>query len=114
MICGGALLLVPLSPCLIFGIGPLPALAWRRRVVVDRLLRAGHDRAGLVLRERAHAGPARARAAALGADAASWPWAALPASNPVLTNGLIGLTASIVGAHASTAALAGYAAVGGA
>jgi Na+-driven multidrug efflux pump len=26
VICGGAVLLIPLSPCLIFGIGPLPRL----------------------------------------------------------------------------------------
>lgn len=29
VICGGAALLVPLSPCLIFGWGPFPALGWR-------------------------------------------------------------------------------------
>jgi putative MATE family efflux protein len=110
MICGGALLLVPLSPCLIFGIGPIPPLgvaggAWAL------LLYYG---AGVVILG-AYCLSGR-NAARLSAGSVQWSSmrgilavGGFACLNPVLTNTIIAATAALVGAYGGTAALAGYA-----
>ena len=109
VICGGALLLVPLSPCLIFGIGPFPRLGiagagWALlgyygggAAILAWYCRSGRS----VVRPRR--GPLH------------WPLAAdilrvggLATLNPLLTNGLVAATTARVGGYAGTAALAGY------
>lgn len=110
VICGGALLLVPLCAGLIYGFGPIPPLgvaggAWA--LVIYHMagalllgwycLRGGNTatpRWG-----RLHWKPMRSILVVGG----------LACLNPLLTNGLIASTAAIVGYHAGTEALAGYA-----
>ncbi|VFR32339.1 Multidrug and toxin extrusion (MATE) family efflux pump YdhE/NorM, homolog [plant metagenome] len=110
VICGGALVLVPVSAVLIFGIGPLPPLG----VVGGAWALVAYYGAGTLLLAWYCASGRNA------ARLASGPlhWApmrsiltvgGLACLNPVLTNSLIALTAAIVGTYAGTAALAGYA-----
>ncbi len=110
VICGGALLLVPLSPCLIFGWGPLPALGvagagWALLVyyglgtgVLGWYCLSGRN-------------PARLRRGPL-----AWPFfrdilrvGALATLNSLQTNVGIATSTAMVAAHAGTAAVAGYA-----
>jgi putative MATE family efflux protein len=110
VICGGAVLLIPLSPCLIFGLGPLPALgvaggAWALLLYYGAgvLILAGYCLSGR-------------NAARLVAGKLRWAMmrgilqvGGLACLNPVLTNTIIAVTGALVGAYAGTAALAGYA-----
>ncbi len=110
VICGGAVLLIPLSPCLIFGIGPLPRLgvaggAWALiayyaagTAILGWYCASGRNPARL-LRGPLHWAPMRGILTVGG----------LACLNPLMTNALIALTGASVGAHAGTAALAGYA-----
>ncbi|CAM3938235.1 MATE family efflux transporter [Bordetella muralis] len=110
VICGGALVLIPVSAVLIFGIGPLPPLgvvggAWglvayyaAGTLLLGWYCASGRNAARLASGPL-HWGPMRSILTIGG----------LACLNPVLTNSLIALTAAIVGAHAGTAALAGYA-----
>jgi putative MATE family efflux protein len=110
VICGGAVLLIPLSPCLIFGIGPLPRLgvaggAWALiayyaagTAILGAYCASGRNAARL-LRGRLYWAPMRSILTVGG----------LACLNPILTNALIALTGAAVGAHAGTEALAGYA-----
>jgi putative MATE family efflux protein len=110
VICGGAALLIPISPCLIFGIGPLPQLgvaggAWALIVyyaagtaILGWYCVSGRNPARL-LRGPLHWAPMRNILTVGG----------LACLNPLLTNALIALTGAAVGAYAGTAALAGYA-----
>jgi Na+-driven multidrug efflux pump len=109
VICGGALLLVPLSPCLIFGLGPFPALGaagagWAMvtyygagTLVLGWYCLSGRNPASLQ-KGRLQWSLMRSILSVGG----------LATLNPLLTNGLIASTAALVGAHAGTAALAGY------
>jgi putative MATE family efflux protein len=110
VICGGAVLLIPVSPCLIFGLGPIPPLgvaggAWALvayyaggTAFLGWYCMSGRNAARLV------AGPIQwapmRRILTVGG---------LACLNPVLTNALIATTAAVVGAHSGPVALAGYA-----
>lgn len=110
VICGGAVLLIPLSPCLIFGLGPLPPLgvvggAWALLLyyVAGTLILGAY-----CLGER--------NAARLVRGGLQWSMmrgilavGGLACLNPVLTNTIIAVTGALVGAYGGTAALAGYA-----
>ncbi|WP_256988597.1 MATE family efflux transporter [Bordetella genomosp. 9] len=110
VICGGAVLLIPLSPCLIFGLGPLPPLgvvggAWALVVyygagtlILGAYCLSGRNPARLVrggLQWRMMRGILTV--------------GGLACLNPVLTNAIIAVTGALVGAYGGTAALAGYA-----
>ena len=109
VICGGALLLVPLSPCLIFGLGPFPRLGmagagWAMlayyatgTLVLGWYVLSGRNAARLV-RVPLQREPMQ-RILTVGG---------LATINPLLTNALIASTTALVGAYAGTAALAGY------
>lgn len=110
VICGGAVLLVPLSAVLILGAGPVPALgvaggAWALvayyagGAAVLAWFCMGDRCAARLSRGAVHWGPMRNILTVGG----------LACINPFLTNGLIALTAAMVGAYAGTEALAGYA-----
>lgn len=109
VICGGALLLIPLSPCLIFGWGPFPALGvagggWALVIyygvgalILGAYCASGRNPARLVA-SRLHLNLMRSILSV----------GALATLNPLLTNALVALTAALVGAYAGTAAVAGY------
>ena len=109
VICGGALLLVPISPCLIFGLGPFPALGIAGAGWAMLMYYAGGT---LVLGWYALSGRNAVR---LQKGRVQWPLmrsilsvGGMATLNPLLTNGLIASTTALVGAYAGTAALAGY------
>jgi putative MATE family efflux protein len=109
VICGGAVLLIPISPCLIFGIGPLPHLGVAGgafalivyyaagTAILGWYCISGRNPARLI-RGPLHWTPMRGILTIGG----------LACLNPILTNALIALTGAAVGASAGTAALAGY------
>lgn len=109
VICGGALLLVPLSPCLIFGLGPFPALGIAG---AGWALLCYYGAGAAVLAWYCLSGRNAVR---LGRGRLRWALArrilavgGLATLNPLLTNGLIASMTTLVGAAAGTAALAGY------
>ncbi len=109
VICGGALLLVPLSPCLIFGWGPFPALGvagggWALvcYYAAGTLLLGGYCLSG---RNAARLTHSRLHLSLMRSILRV---GALATLNPLLTNGLVALTVALVGAYAGTAAVAGY------
>lgn len=109
VICGGGLLVIPVSPCLIFGLGPFPtlgvaggALALLTYFGVGTLILGWYCLSGR--------NPARLRRtpfmpSLLGQILRV---GALATLNPLCTNGQIALISALVSAHAGTAALAGY------
>ncbi len=110
VICIGALLMIPLSPCLIFGLGPLPRLGVAGGAWALVLYYAAGT---LVLGWYCLSGRCAAR---LSAGPLHWApvrsilvVGGLACLNPVLTNALIALTTAQIGHHGGTAALAGYA-----
>ncbi|MCZ2496373.1 MATE family efflux transporter [Xylophilus sp. Kf1] len=110
VICGGAVLLVPLSAVLILGAGPIPPLGVVGGAWSLLLYYAGGS---AVLAWYCASGRCAAR---LSGGPVHWApmrsiltVGGLACINPFLTNGLIAATAAIVGAYAGTEALAGYA-----
>jgi Na+-driven multidrug efflux pump len=109
VICGGALLLVPISPCLIFGLGPFPALGIAGAGWALVLYYAG----GVAVlgwyclsgRNAVRLQKGRPQWRLMRSILRVGGFAAL---NPLLTNGLIASTTALVAAYAGTAALAGY------
>lgn len=109
VISGGAVLLIPLSPLLIFGWGPFPALGiagagWALVIyyasgtaILFWYVVSGRNLARLQLGKLDWT-PIRNILAVGG----------LATLNPLLTNGLIASTTALVGAYLGTAALAGY------
>ena len=109
VISGGAILLIPISPLLIFGWGPFPALGiagagWALVVY--------YASGTTILLWYVVSGRNLAR---LQKGSLSWPpmrnilaVGGLATLNPLLTNGLIASTTALVGAYLGTAALAGY------
>lgn len=109
VISGGAVLLVPLSPLLIFGWGPVPALGIAG---AGWALVCYYGVGSLVLLWYVLSGRNLAR---LQRGPLSWTpmrnilaVGGLATLNPMLTNGLIASTTALVGAYLGTAALAGY------
>lgn len=109
VICGGAIALVPVSACLIFGWGPMPALGiagagWALMIYFG----VGCT----ILLWYCVSGRSLARL-----ELGSISWAPMrnilgvggfAMINPLLTNGLIASTTALIGAYAGTIALAGY------
>ncbi|MEQ7990141.1 MATE family efflux transporter [Xanthomonas hortorum] len=110
VICGGAVLLVPVCAALIFGFGPVPALGVAGGALA---LAIYHISGALVLGWYCLSGrnPARLRRGSLSLAPMSsiLTVGGLACLNPLFTNGLIAATTAIVGAYAGTEALAGYA-----
>lgn len=109
VICIGALLLVPLSPCLIFGVGPFPTLGIAG---AGWAMVAYYGIGTFVLGWYCVSGrnPSRLQKGRL-----RWPLmrsilsvGALATLNPLLTNGLVASMTALIGTYAGTAALAGY------
>lgn len=106
---GGAVLMAGLSPCLIFGLGPFPALgvaggAWSLlcyygagTLLLGWYCLSGRNPARLIM--------TRLRWQLMRGILSV---GALASFNSVMTNGLIALTTALVGWYAGTAALAGY------
>jgi len=110
VICGGAMLLIPLCAALIFGFGPIPALGVAGGALA---LAIYHTCGALVLGWYCRSGRNQAR---LGRGPLHWApmrniltVGGLACLNPLFTNGLIAATTAIVGTYAGTQALAGYA-----
>jgi len=109
VICGGALILIPLSPCLIFGWGPFPALG----VIGGGLALITYYGIGTLIlgwycwsgRNPARLVRSRIRSTSMRSILQV---GALAAINPILTNASIALTTALVGRYLGTAALAGY------
>jgi putative MATE family efflux protein len=109
VICGGALLLIPISPCLIFGIGPFPALGviggacallvyyTAGALILGWYCFSGRNPAKFTW-GRVHWQPMRNILVVGG----------VASFNSVLTNTLIASTGALVAHYAGTAALAGY------
>ena len=109
VISGGAILLVPISPILIFGWGPFPALGiagagWALVIY--------YGSGAAILFWYVVSGRNLAR---LQRGTLNWPpmrnilaVGGIASLNPLLTNGLIASTTALVGAYLGTAALAGY------
>jgi putative MATE family efflux protein len=110
VICGGAVLLIPLSPCLIFGVGPAPRLGVAGGAYA---LLAYYALGTAILGWYCISGRNAARLMRGPFEAATLrnilTVGGLACVNPILTNVLIAATTAAVGAHAGTAALAGYA-----
>jgi putative MATE family efflux protein len=110
VICGGALLLIPVSPCLIFGIGPAPRLGVAGGAYA---LLAYYAAGTAILGWYCVSGRNAARLMRGPFESATLrsilTVGGLACVNPVLTNTLIAATTAAVGAAAGTAALAGYA-----
>ena len=109
VICGGALSLVPLSPCLIFGLGPFPRLGIAG---AGYALLAYYGIGAAILAWYCVSGRNAVR---LERGPLAWSHArdilrvgALATLNPLLTNGLIAASTALIGAYAGTAALAGF------
>jgi putative MATE family efflux protein len=109
VISGGAVLLIPISPLLIFGWGPFPAqgIAGAGWALVLYYASGTAVLLWYVLSGR--------NLARLQKGSLSWPpmrnilaVGGLATLNPLLTNGLIASTTAVVGAYLGTAALAGY------
>ena len=109
VISGGAVLLIPISPLLIFGWGPIPALgiAGAGWALVVYYASGSASLLWYVVSGR--------NLARLQKGLVSWPpmrnilgVGGLATLNPLLTNGLIASTTALVGAYLGTAALAGY------
>jgi putative MATE family efflux protein len=112
-ICGGVVVLIPLSPCLIFGVGPFPALgiAGGGLAVVLTTALTGAVLAFYILAGRSLA---RFRFTRL-----RWPFfadilrvGAVGAVNTLQTALTVGLTTALVGAAAGPEAVAGYGTAG--
>lgn len=110
VICGGAVLLMPVAAALIFGAGPVPALGIAGGAYA---LMAYYGVGTLVLAWYCMSGRNAAR---LRGGPLHWlpvrsilVVGALACLNPLLTNGLIAITTAIVGTQLGTQALAGYA-----
>ncbi|WP_454726216.1 MULTISPECIES: MATE family efflux transporter [Cupriavidus] len=109
VICGGALLLIPLSPSLIFGWGPMPELGIAGAGVAMLVY---YTLGAAVLAWYCLSGRNAAR---LQRGPLRWPLAmeilsvgGVAAINPVITNTMIGATTAMVGASFGVSALAGY------
>ena len=109
VICAGAVCLIPLSPCLIFGVGPFPRLGIAGAGYA-LLLYYGAGAAILGWYCLSGRNPARLRPGPLA-------WApcrdilvvgAMAAINSLQTNLMVALSTALVGAYAGTAAVAGY------
>lgn len=107
--CVGAILLVPLSPCLIFGIGPFPALGIAGGGLALLLFYFGGT---LVLGWYVLSGRNLARLRRSSIRVAYFKdilaIGAVAAISSIQTNLTIGITTALVGAYAGAAAVAGY------
>ncbi|MEI6001081.1 MATE family efflux transporter [Paraburkholderia bengalensis] len=110
VICAGAVILIPLSPCIIFGIGPFPQLgaaggAW----ALVAYYAAGTAVLGCYCMSDRNAARLRFGKLSFAPIRRIFAIGGLACVNPILTNSIVGLTGAAVAAHAGTAALAGYA-----
>ena len=109
VICAGVVVLVPLSPCLIFGLGPFPALGIAGGAVALLVFYAGGTAvlAGYMALGR---NPARFRLVRLrrSAFAAILRVGAVASLTSIQTNVTVALTTALVGHAAGTDAVAGY------